>query len=164
MPAATHQYALRAEPESTPAPKVLYIAGMTRSGMTLLGNVLNELPGFVGVGEARAYWPAMREARLCGCGATVPECEFWSEVAGWIERQYGPPAADRALFLQRAHVRSLPLQLLRLILARKSVSSPGAEYARLLAQLYAGVAAVSGADVVVDSSKGPHDAYVISKF
>ena len=146
------------------APKVLYVAGMTRSGTTLLGNLLNELPGFVGVGEVRSYWRARREARLCGCGAAVPECAFWSEVAGWIDRHHGPLPVDRALFLQQAHIRSLPLQLFRLARAPESGSSPAAEYAQLLAQLYAGIGAVSGAEVVVDSSKGPHDAYVISRF
>jgi hypothetical protein len=152
-----------AEPP-TAAPKVLFIAGMTRSGTTLLGNVLNELPGFVGVGEVRSYWRAMREARLCGCGAAVPDCEFWSQVSDWIERRHGPLPVDRALFLQGAHIRSLPLQLVRLKRARKGTSSPGAEYAQLLAQMYAGIGAVSSADVVVDSSKGPHDAYVVSRF
>jgi hypothetical protein len=165
MPARTHQSVPQAKPGSpASAPKVLFIAGMTRSGTTLLGNVLNELPGFVGVGEVRSYWRAMREAHLCGCGAAVPDCEFWSEVAGWIERHHGPVPVDRALFLQRAHIRSLPLQLVRLKRAKQSASSPGAEYAQLLAQLYAGIEAVSTADVVVDSSKGPHDAYVISRF
>jgi sulfotransferase family protein len=164
MPATIHQSLPQAEPEPVTAPKVLYIAGMTRSGTTLLCNLLNEIPGFVGVGELRTYWRAMRETRQCACGATVPECAFWSEVAGWIERHGGPPPIERALFLQRAHIRSLPLQLARLGRAKKSAHSPGAEYAQLLAQLYAGIGAVSGADVVVDSSKGPHDAYVISKF
>jgi hypothetical protein len=152
--------------EQTPAvpPKVLFIAGMTRSGTTLLGNVLNELPGFVGVGEVRSYWRAMRDARLCGCGTAVPDCEFWSQVAGWIERRHGPIPVDRALFLQGTHIRSLPVQLVRLQRAREGDASPGAEYAQLLAQMYAGIGAISSADVVVDSSKGPHDAYVISRF
>jgi hypothetical protein len=155
----------QAKPESrAAAPKVLYIAGMTRSGTTLLDSVLNELPGFVGVGEVRTYWRAMREPRLCGCGAEVSECAFWSEVATWIERHGGPLPVDRALFLLQAHVRSLPLQLARLTRAKRGDHSPGAEYAQLVARLYAGIGAVTGADVVVDSSKGPHDAYVISKF
>ncbi len=146
------------------APKVLYIAGMTRSGTTLLGNVLNELPGFVGVGEVRSYWRARHEGRLCGCGATVSECSFWSEVADWIDDHHGPHPVDRARFLQDAHIRSLPLHLIRLARAPENGPSPAAEYAQLLAQLYEGIGAVSAAEVVVDSSKGPHDAYVISRF
>lgn len=165
MLTTTHQFLPQAKPgPPVAAPKVLFIAGMTRSGTTLLGNVLNELPGFVGVGEVRSYWRATRDARLCGCGMPVSECEFWSNVAHWIEHHYGPFPAERALFLQRAHIRSLPLQLFRLKRAKKSASSPGAEYGQLLAQLYTGIGAVSSADVVVDSSKGPHDAYVISQF
>jgi Sulfotransferase family len=164
MPTTTDQFLPQAkrEPQAA-APKVLYIAGMTRSGTTLLCNLLNELPGFVGVGEARTYWRAMREPRWCGCGALVSECPFWAEVADWVERHGGPLDVDRARFLQLAHVRSLPLQLARLARAKESDSPPG-EYAQLMARLYAGIAAISGADVIVDSSKGPHDAYAISKF
>jgi hypothetical protein len=165
MPATIHQSLPEAEREPVAAaPKVLYIAGMTRSGTTLLCNLLNEIPGFVGVGELRTYWRAISETRQCGCGAAMAECAFWSEVARWIEGHGGAIDVDRALFLQRTHIRSLPLQLARLGRAKASANSPGAEYAQLLAQLYGGIGAASGADVVVDSSKGPHDAYVISKF
>jgi hypothetical protein len=165
MSATTHRALSQAKPESdASAPKVLYIAGMTRSGTTLLDNVLNELPGFVGVGEVRTYWRAMREPRRCRCGALVSECEFWSEVGAWAERHHGPLDVDRARFLQQSHVRSLPLPLARLLWAKESASSEGAEYARLMARLYTAIGAVGGADVVVDSSKGPHDAYAISKF
>jgi sulfotransferase family protein len=165
MSIGTHQSLPQAQPGSAhAAPRVLFIAGMTRSGTTLLDSVLNELPGFVGAGEVRSYWRAMREPRMCGCGAVVSECPFWSEVGAWIERHGGPLPVDRARFLQRAHVRSLPVQLARLTRATEDHSSPGAEYAQLTARLYAGIAAVSGAEVVVDSSKGPHDAYAVSKF
>ena len=61
MPATIHQSVPQAEREPVAAaPKVLYIAGMTRSGTTLLCNLLNEIPGFVGVGELRTYWRAYR--------------------------------------------------------------------------------------------------------
>jgi hypothetical protein len=144
-------------------PKVLYVAGMTRSGTTILDKVLNELDGFVGAGEVRSYWRAMREPRTCGCGKLVSECEFWSEVRGWIEQRYGPLPVERAWSVQRSHIRSLPLHLARLARADPG-SGPGAEYADVMTHLYEGIAAVAGAQVVVDSSKGPHDAYVLSRF
>ncbi len=165
MHLTTDQPVPQAEPEGlSAAPKVLYIAGMTRSGTTLLDTLLNELHGFMGAGEVRTYWRAMREPRTCGCGALVSECEFWTQVTAWIERHHGALPVDRALYLQRAHIRSLPLHLARLARARGDEPSPGAEYAQLMELLYRGIAAVSGADVVVDSSKGPHDAYVLSRF
>jgi hypothetical protein len=146
-----------------PTPKVLYVAGMTRSGTTLIGSVLNALPGFVDVGEIRSYWRAMREGRVCGCGVRVPDCEFWSQVAAWMEERFGPIPLDRALLLQR-RVRSLPSPLLRMATTRNRASGDAAEYARLVAQLYAAIGAISGATVIVDTSKGPHDAYALSKF
>ncbi len=165
MPATTSRSVPQVESEALAvAPKVLYVAGMTRSGTTLLDTVLNELPGFVGAGELRSYWRAMREPRMCGCGKVVSDCEFWTEVRAWIERHHGPLPVERAWSLQRAHIRSLPLQLARLARAKGGGPSPGREYAQLMTQLYEGIAGVSGADVVVDSSKGPHDAYVLSKF
>jgi Sulfotransferase family len=165
MHLTTDQTVPEAEPEGlSDAPKVLYIAGMTRSGTTLLDNLLNELRGFMGAGEVRTYWRAMREPRTCGCGALVSECEFWTQVSEWIERRYCALPVDRALHLQRDHVRSLPLHLARLARAKPGEPSPGAEYAELMELLYRGIAAISGADVVVDSSKGPHDAYVLSRF
>jgi len=164
MRLTTDQLEPQAEPgDLAVAPKVLYVAGMTRSGTTLLDKVLNELPGFVGAGEVRSYWRAMREPRMCGCGKVVSECEFWSEVRSWIERRHGPLPVERAWSLQREHVRSMPLRLARLATANGG-SSPAAEYAQLMARVYEGIAAVSEAEVVVDSSKGPHDAYVLSKF
>jgi hypothetical protein len=135
---------------------------MTRSGTTLMGTVFDAIPGFVDVGEIRSYWRAMRDRTLCGCGARVPECEFWSQVAAWMEERFGPTPIDRALALQ-SHVRSLPLPLLRMVLTRDS-DSAAAAYARLLIQLYAAIGAVSGATAIVDTSKGPHDAYALSKF
>jgi hypothetical protein len=165
MATTVHQPQPQADPESLVSPpKVLYIAGMTRSGTTLLSNLLNELPSFVAVGEVRTYWKAMREPRLCGCGATVADCTFWTDVAEWIERHGGPLPVDRARSLLDEHVRSLPLQLARLARASESDYSPAKEYAQLLQRLYEGIGAVGGAEVVVDSSKGPHDAYTISKF
>ena len=144
-------------------PKVLYVAGMTRSGTTILDKVLNELDGFIGAGEVRSYWRAMREPRMCGCGKIVSECEFWSDVRAWIEARHGPLPVERAWSLQREHIRSLPVHLARLARADGG-SSPGAEYAELMTHLYQGIAAVGEAEVVVDSSKGPHDAYVLSRF
>jgi hypothetical protein len=164
MHLTTDQTVPGAGPEAGPAqPKVLYVAGMTRSGTTILDKVLNELDGFVGAGEVRSFWRAMREPRMCGCGKIVSECEFWSEVRVWIESHYGPLPVERGWSLQRAHIRSLPLHLARLARSDPD-ASPGAEYAELMTRLYQGIAAVSGARVVVDSSKGPHDAYVLSRF
>lgn len=64
--------------------KVLYITGWTRSGSTLLGNVLGELPGVAHVGELHYLW---RNGALtsgtnsqCGCGEPLRTCALWGPV------------------------------------------------------------------------------------
>src|SRR5205085_6371000 len=61
--------------------KVLFIMGWTRSGSTILDNVLGELDGFFSAGELHYLWErGLLENRLCGCGRVVPSCEIWSAV------------------------------------------------------------------------------------
>ena len=54
---------------------VLYIAGWGRSGSTIMGNILGQLPGFAHVGELSNVWSrGVIEDSLCGCGARFSEC------------------------------------------------------------------------------------------
>lgn len=61
--------------------RVLYIGGAGRSGSTLLEMILGNLPGFFSIGEARYFWEyLLREDVVCGCGARLSSCNFWSAV------------------------------------------------------------------------------------
>ena len=69
------------------AQRVMYVASWSRSGSTLLDLMLGQIPGFVSVGELRFLWErGVREGQLCGCGAPVPKCPFWSRV---LEEVFG---------------------------------------------------------------------------
>ena len=61
-----------------PSPvRVVYVLGWYRSGTTLLGNLLGQLPGFVSVGELQALWHALSHPEsLCGCGLTLGYAPF----------------------------------------------------------------------------------------
>src|SRR5918995_1530890 len=49
--------------------KVLYVAGLGRSGSTILANTLGQVEGFFSGGELNFIWKhALIENRLCGCG------------------------------------------------------------------------------------------------
>src|SRR5215208_4373820 len=62
--------------------KVLYIAGLGRSGSTILANTLGQIKGFFSGGELNFIWKhALIENRLCGCGRPSQECEFWGPVS-----------------------------------------------------------------------------------
>jgi len=68
--------------DSSNAPvKVLYIAGETRSGSTLLDCMLGETGSFFSTGELFLIWrQGFMQDLLCGCGKKIRDCEFWGAV------------------------------------------------------------------------------------
>ncbi|HEX6501497.1 MAG TPA: sulfotransferase [Micromonosporaceae bacterium] len=143
--------------------KVLYITGWCRSGSTILGNLLGEVPGVVHVGEVHYLW---RNGVLgsgtntsCGCGKPVPDCPLWNEVIERVAGDEPTDAARRAVEDQRRYLRTRHTGR-RLAEARGARPvEPGALTAvdRLLS-VYRAVADATGARVVVDSSKYPAEA------
>ncbi len=141
---------------------VLYIAGPGRSGSTLLDTMLGQVDGFVSVGELRNLWVrGLKDGWPCGCGVPVRECPFWSSV---LTEAFGSVEAIsveamRGLQLQSVRTRHLPA----LWWHANHGSRPVAEdYGTVLSRLYRAIAEVSGARVIVDSSKHPSDAFVVS--
>jgi hypothetical protein len=71
--------------ESTgPAPgRILFMVARPRSGTTILGNALGELPGWFHVGELRYLWAEglPKPRRDCGCRLPVAGCPTWRAVA-----------------------------------------------------------------------------------
>jgi hypothetical protein len=148
-------------------PKILYIAGWQRSGTTILDRVLGQLEGFVSTGELRMLWEAsLREGYLCGCGEPLAECPFWrrAQVAGGLEGTAEEWRGLAALQRRRMHARPAELRAIDRAGAAwaQGEATPLDAYARARLRLYAGVRAVTGAEVVVDSSKHPADAHLLS--
>jgi Sulfotransferase family len=145
--------------------RVLYVGGTGRSGSTVLANVLGELPGMVSVGEVRFLWErGVLEDRLCGCGERFSTCPFWTEV---VQRSLGALDAAALADLARGvhgelheatRLRGLP----RTALTRTATLPAGSRLPELLPKVYAAIGEVSGADVVVDSSKLPTYARVLA--
>jgi len=138
--------------------RVLYIAGSGRSGSTVLARALGGAPGFFDAGELWQIWDrGLLRNELCGCGEPFLSCPFWSAVGreafgGWEGVDAERMASFKPL-LRR--VRYLPHYA---ALAGAGVRTPAV--GRLLAglgpaleRLYGAVREVSGAGVVVDSSK-----------
>jgi hypothetical protein len=134
-------------------PKVLFIAGYSRSGSTLLDRMLGQLPGFVSTGELAYLWTrGLQQNRLCGCGAKFRDCGFWERVGlsafgGWGQLDIAQVARLRREVLRHrfAHLLLEPRLSRTFELKLRS-------FAELLARLYTGIAAVSGARVIVDST------------
>jgi hypothetical protein len=148
----------------SPQPTVVYVAGMGRSGTTLLALLLGAQEGIFGGGELRRYWQGLSiPGWLCGCGLPVEECEFWQGVRAGVSTA-DDPTRTRILDLQRRRLRLRPRHLISL---RRDTSGEGAAwcrgYASAVDELYRAVAGASGASVVVDSSKELPDGFLLSR-
>jgi hypothetical protein len=141
--------------ESAPV-KILYVGGYTRSGSTLVGRVLGEPSSAVCVGETHYLWSrGLLDNVECGCGQPFRSCPFWSAVGdeafgGWdrvdVERL---AEVDHATNL----LASLPFYWMPGL--RPSLRDMINEYAVTLAALYSAIARVSGAKMIVETSKDP---------
>ena len=141
-------------PASTDAPLVLYIAGAGRSGSTLLERVLAESPGVVTLGEVNHLLRrGVLDDELCACGKHFSDCAFWREVG---ERAFGGwdnVDADRQFALKRAvdRQRHTPFTSRRRV--NRAMRTNLLDYASYFRAIYEAVAAMTGARVIVDSSK-----------
>jgi hypothetical protein len=140
---------------------VLFIAGWGRSGTTLVDNLVGQLPGFFSTGELRYVWArGILQDYICGCGQPVRTCPVWSAV---LDRLSGTPAGDaRHMAALQEHLRIRQLPVILRMVRSGHLTGPYAEYAAALRDLYAAVSAVTGAEVIVDSSKFPADAAIAS--
>lgn len=131
--------------------KVLYVLGRGRSGSTIFGNVLGELDGFFCGGEIRFLWdPVVVRSSACGCGNVVFECPVWSEVLAQLED------VDVTSVARWQHAIVKEHNTLRLLRHRRGRAWHALEsYAEVMRRLYDALAAVTGARVIVDTSKRP---------
>jgi hypothetical protein len=144
-------------------PTVLFVSGWGRSGSTLLERMLDQVPGVVAAGETWNLWSkGMVLDQLCSCAVPVRSCPFWTEVAevawGGFDEIDGKRAAKD--LREVARIRSLPL-LGRSGWRRGGAHDRQARMIELYRQLYDGIAAVSGASVVVDTSKNPQLGFLL---
>jgi hypothetical protein len=150
---------------AAPSPAtVLYIAGLGRSGSTLLERTFARLPGAVAVGEVVHMWRrGLVENERCGCGEPFRSCPFWTEVG---ERAYG--GWDQ---LDVERIAELSESVDRTRYVPYMVSSRGPRHyldaveqlVSVLGPLYPAIAATAGEEVVIDSSKDPSYAYLLRR-
>lgn len=133
---------------------VLYIAGMGRSGSTLLDRTLGQIPGFVSAGEKRELWRfGLEQNGGCGCGEPFRDCEFWSAVGqvafgGWDQID---PVEMQELTRRVDRFSHLPLHVFPWL--PRSYRHARDTYVDVVGRLTLAMAAVADAQIVVDSSK-----------
>jgi hypothetical protein len=142
--------------------RVLFIGGLGRSGSTLLELLLTGVPGMVPVGEVRHLWTrGLRDDDRCACGARFSACPFWTAVGDHSFGGWANVDVDRTITLARRVDRHR--QLLSTGPAWRERSDALRCYGEMLEQLFAGILAVSGGEVVIDSSKDPPHGFVLRR-
>lgn len=115
-----------------PMPRVVYITSRGHSGSTLLSLLLSGHSRVVSAGELKMLVQPDPQRRLCSCHRLEPDaCPFWRRVQQRVIASVGVPLAQLALTDQ----------------------GDPPTFARHNAALFAAIAAESGCDVIVDSSK-----------
>jgi hypothetical protein len=142
--------------------RVVFLGGLGRSGTTLLERILGEVPGVCALGEVVHLWQRdIRDNESCGCGAAFRDCAFWAEIGerafgGWNNVDVDAVLALRARVERTRHIPTLAVPRL----ARSRVSEIRT-YADYYARVYRAAIEVSGASVIVDSSKHSALAYCL---
>ncbi len=144
--------------------KVLYIAGPTRSGSTLLSNTLGEVSGVFNAGEVIDVWDrGILENGRCGCGSPVTTCDVWHRV---FDVAYGNPAGvDLQKMVAMRDIAAHSHRVPWLLWAPNAASRLRVrlqEYIDNLEKLYAAIRTVTECAVVVDASKNLGYAFVLA--
>jgi hypothetical protein len=137
-------------------PACLTISGSGRSGTTIISVLLSQGPAVLNIGQLRDVLAAWAADHPCTCGETLSTCSLW----GPLRQRLWPTAsaadlaeADRALRRAMADAARLPdwndsaaLQAL--------AATHRAAFDRL-GDMLRGLVEISGARLLVDSSKSP---------
>jgi hypothetical protein len=142
--------------------KILYIAGTSRSGSTILGNIISTIDNAIDVGEVRYIADrGVSENWQCSCGNTFHDCKFWNEV---IKEGFGSIDKINPIRWLEQSERGIRLRYWlfsteeRLI---KTLNKRG-EYLFNLRKLYGAILNNNEADLIVDSSKDPTYGYLLT--
>lgn len=151
-------------PGATRPTPVLYLAGLGRSGSTLLERTLARLDGAVAVGEVVHLWErGLVRNELCGCGVPFRECPFWTRVGEVAYGGWGHVDAEGAVALSERVDRTRFVPYLASGTGSAEFRADADRFVSLLGRLYPAIAEVAGQQVVLDSSKDPSYAYVLRR-
>jgi len=145
--------------------KLIYIAGYSRCGSTILSNILGEIDSFFNAGEVMYIWDRIiSENGICGCGSHVCQCNVWSNI---LEEAFGINKqidCRQMIRLRNSEWQSIKIPFWMWVSAiRKKLLSKMQEYLANLGKLYSAMGSVLSDNVIIDSSKNPAYLYMLSR-
>jgi hypothetical protein len=142
--------------------KVVYIAGCSFSGTTLLSNVIGQVDDFFSAGEIRCLWyESIIKNYKCGCGLPFRDCQTWHgilEEASLNRHEDIETLANEMLLLQE---NRLDLPKFLTPWDRQKFKLEHEFYLGNLDKLYTAISRFTNSEYIVDSSKSPLYAYVL---
>lgn len=161
---SSQEYAINTSgPPGAPPLKILCVTGWCRNGSTIIGNILNEVPEFFHVGEMHFLWKnaaGMGANSSCGCGRPLTECHIWSRILP-LDRPPGTSVEAHAQVVIRRQLACVRTRHTWRVLDRGLHSTEIREHAALMTRTYHAVAALTGARVLVDTTKIPGEAALL---
>lgn len=141
--------------------RILYIAGYGHSGTTILDILFGSTPGAFSLGEmTHMVRPGFLE-EYCSCNSTLDKCPFWSKV---FDQWQAVSGTNWEEYRKLRHAFDNNKTYLRALVGSFFPSKAFRRYAYLTEILYDTIHQVSGATVLVDSSKSPARPLVLAHF
>jgi hypothetical protein len=147
---------------SSADPSVVLFVGAGRSGSTVVEMLLAADTDSVGVGELRWLWQrGYLENNVCSCGQHTRDCPFWSQVFERVRSHFaGDDDLEQSIRAYNAVLskRIAPLFPVR----RRALADQMVRARRLLRLAYEAISEVAGGVPIVDPSKVPTFAHLVS--
>ncbi len=142
----------------------MLLTGAGRSGGTIIGNILGEIPGVVSIGELyQLYNDGLLQSELCGCGKQVKQCEFWGPILSQILGKLGKDDFDHLRSLRDNLVRSRNSLLMTNPVYRNKTHSALHKYIDIQEQLYQAIQEQTNCELIVDTSRIPSYGWLLTQ-
>ena len=139
--------------------KLIYMAGMWRSGGTVLGRILDCSDQIIFVGNLKDFWrKGLKRNNKCSCGERFENCSFWKEVTKEYKKSFPSENYEELnKEFQRIEKWSRFFKLKKIVINKKenSLKSLLFKYLEHNAKLYEIISNLSGKKIIVDSSRNP---------
>lgn len=144
--------------------RVILISGAGRSGGTIIGNVLGEIPDVVSIGELyQIYNKQLIETELCGCGKQLKQCEFWKPIFEYALHGMDEDDFGRLRLLRDAMVRTRNSLLMGIPVYRNQITHQLQEYMDVQERLYQTIHANTGCRFIIDTSRIPSYGWLLTQ-
>ena len=128
--------------------RILYIGGYVRSGTTIIDMLLGMNPHTLAIGEVNIIFRQLAKIDnpiKCSCGKLLRDCALWSPVMERFHAALPVMTLEQADMITRK-VETYPERL-------RDASYYWEDYVQIWRVMFAAIAEVSGASVIIDSSK-----------